>query len=59
MNSEGVPETGHEGMCIVRELVEYADTLRNVINSYVTINTEWLPEVTVSYTITIVDNMVP
>ena len=53
VNSKGVPGTDCEGMYLVRELVNYADSLRNVINSYVAINTEWLPEVLMCCTITI------
>ena len=54
VNSKGVPGTDCEGMYLVRELVNYADSLRNVINSYVAINTEWLPEVLMCCTITII-----
>ena len=45
MKSKGTPGTDREGTYLVMQVVDYADSLLNVTNNYVTLNTQWLAEV--------------
>ena len=45
MKSKGTAGTDSEGAYLVRQLMDYADSLLNATNNYVTVNTEWLSEV--------------
>ena len=45
MKSKGIPGTDCEGTYLVRHLMDYADSLLNVANSYVRIDADWPTEV--------------
>lgn len=47
MISKGTPGTDYEGTYLVRQLMDYADSLLNVNGSYVTMVAEWTTEVAI------------
>ena len=49
MKPKRTPGTNHEGMYLVRQLVDYANSLLNVTIGYITINVDWPAEVFIVY----------
>lgn len=49
MSTRGTPGTNPEGVYLVRQLMDYADSLLSLTNNYITINTQWPTEVFIVY----------
>lgn len=41
MKSKGAPGTDHEGGYLVKQLLDYADSLLNIANGYTIMKVEW------------------